>query len=664
MAAVTQLLRRETIMLWLKPTLVVVLTIVAFAWCGRSLYQWFRLLKQCKPFAFTLPTVGQAITDLLILVIGQKKVLSWLFSGLLHVMIFWGFIALFTTIVEMYGEAFQPHFVFPLIGGTFAMAFCQDFFTVLVLIGVGMALYLRQIVKPKRFEGSDHVDAIVILFCISGIMISLMFMHAWRVEQGFAYAQGFFASKWIAVWLPTSTLAIAVEVSYWIHLGLILFFLNWLPYGKHLHLITIIPNILLRKRSVRGRLKPLNLEDETIETFGANQWPDFPAKDMLDTFACMECGRCVAMCPANNTGKELNPKKLHTAVRYAVQSQAQELLAGKTVWPQLAGDIFSDDFFWQCTTCGACVEECPATNEHIDKIMEVRRHMVLTEGKLRPEVKQTMKSLEAQFNPFSLSHGDRFAWAKDLSLPFMEDHPEAEYIYWVGCFGCFDQRNIKVSRAIVKILQKAGVSFGVLKDEQCTGDPARRMGNEDLYQTMAKKNIEYLNTFKGKKIITQCPHCFNTIKNEYCDFGGNFEVIHHTELIEQLLQAKKLPLTKPINLRLAYHDSCYLGRHNGIYEPPRNILRQLKGATVLEIAEHGSKSFCCGGGGARMFMEEKEGKRVSVERVEQAARVKPDLLVSNCPYCLSMFEDGIKSANLPSPLQPKDIAELVAEAME
>jgi Fe-S oxidoreductase len=647
----------------LKPVLVTVLTIVALAIFARTMHRLWSLLRKGKP-GFRLPSLGQAITDLLVVVLGQKKVLRWPYAGIFHIMIFWGFLVLFTTIVEMYGEAFQKNWVFPMIGGTWTMAFCQDLFAVLVLVGVVMAAFLRMCVRPKRFEGSDHKDAYVILSLITLVVVTLLCMHAEKIEQGLPYAQGFFAAKFVAAAVPSHMLATVAESAYWLHVCVILFFLNWIPRGKHLHLITIIPNILLRKHYVRGKLTSINLDDPSITSFGANQWPEFRQKELLDTFACMECGRCTAVCPANFTGKELNPKKLHTDIRYSAQKKSAAVLSGKEPFATLAGNVFSEDFFWQCTTCAACVEECPATNEHIDKIVEVRRYMVLSEGKLKPETKQALKSLETQYNPFSLSHEDRFAWARELSIPFVDEKPEVEYLYWVGCFGCFDQRNQKVTRAIVNVLQKAGVSFALLREERCTGDPARRVGNEDLYQTLAKKNIESLNTHKVKKIITQCPHCYNTLLNEYPEFGGHYQVVHHTQFLADLLAHKKISLPREVKEHLVYHDSCYLGRHNQIYAAPREVLQAIKGVSWHEMPRQGSKSFCCGGGGGRMFMEEKEGKRVNVERVEEAVRTKAGVLVSNCPYCLSMFEDGVKSVGAQETLRPKDLAEVVNEAME
>ncbi len=616
------------------------------------------------------PDIVKGVKDFFVMVLGQKKVLRWHYSGILHALIFWGFIVLFTTIVEMYGEAFSSDFVFPIIGGTKPLAFMQNLFTLLVLVGVSMALYLRIVVKPKRYEGSDHKDALVILACITGIMLTLLLMHAHRyqvgIENDVAYVKGYFASMAIAgLFRSPDTLHLVAEISYWTHLVIILFFMVWIPRGKHLHLITIIPNILLRKRYPRGKLRKMDLEDEEVEIFGANSWTHFNMKDMLDTYACMECGRCTAVCPANSTGKELDPKKLHTGIRYSAQSQKEAILKGEEEFPELLGNVFSKDFFWQCTTCGACMEECPATNDHIDKIMEVRRYMVLTEGEMKPETQQAMRSLENQYNPFNMSHSTRFDWAKELNIPSIQENPDAEYLYWVGCFGCFDDRNKKVTMDLAKIMNSAGISYALLKDEEkCTGDPARRVGNEYLFQMLAEENVETLNKYKGKKIITQCPHCFNTIGNEYPDFGGDFEIIHHTELIDHLIKNKKINLENEVAQKMTYHDSCYLGRHNDIYDAPRDALNKIKGATIQEMERSGSKSFCCGAGGGQMFMEETEGKRVNVERIEEASRTNPDVVVSNCPFCLSMFEDGKKSAGLADKFETKDLAEVVAQAMK
>lgn len=651
----------------IKATIVILLTLVAMGFFARTVYILFSLLKKAQPTE-NFPPISQSIKDFFVMVLAQTKVLRWHYSGILHVLIFWGFLVLGTTVIEMYGEAFDPEFVFPIIGGTEVMAFSQNLFTILVLVGVFMAFVLRNFVKPKRYEGSDHIDAMVILGFITIIAVTLLFMHAQRVQHGMEYAQGFFVSKHIAAAIPAEILNPIADVSYWLHLGVILFFMNWIPRGKHLHLLTIIPNIMLRKdpkKTARGKLRKLDLDDEDAEVFGANNWTEFPWKDMLDTYACMECGRCVAVCPANSTGKELNPKKLHTGIRYAVQNNAAELLKKDAEFPSIVGDIFSEDFFWQCTTCGACVEECPATNEHIDKIIDVRRYMVLTEGTMKPETAQAMKSLETQYNPFTMSHQSRFDWAENKSIPSMKDKPDAEYLYWVGCFGCFDDRNKKVTEDLCNVMDKAGVSYAILQgEEKCTGDPARRAGNEYLFEMLAEENVETLNKYKDKKIITQCPHCYNTIKNEYPDYGGTYEVIHHSQVLDQLLQDGKLKLEKEVKKKMVYHDSCYLGRHNGEYKAPRNALSKVKGAKIVEMERSHSKSFCCGAGGARMFMEETEGKRVNVERVEEASRTNPDVMVSNCPFCLSMFEDGIKSAGLQDNFKPVDLVEIIAEAME
>lgn len=649
----------------IKAIIVILSTAVALSIFVHTLYVLYSLLRKAKPSTH-YPPIWQSIKDFFVMVLGQKKVLRWHYSGVLHAMIFWGFLVLFTTIVEMYGEAFDPEFVFPIIGGTAAMAFSQNLFTLLVLLGVLMAFVLRVFVKPKRYEGSDHTDAIVILGCISLIGVTLLFMHAQRVQHGMTYAiDGFFVSRHIAAYISPGILNPIADVSYWIHLGIILFFINWVPRGKHLHLLAIVPNIMLRKSTPRGKLRTLDLDDEDAEVFGANNWSEFTWKDMLDTYACMECGRCVAVCPANITGKELNPKKLHTGIRYAVQNNAKELLSEKAEFPNLLENIFSEDFFWQCTTCGACVEECPATNDHIDKIMDVRRYMVLTEGKMKPETAQAMKSLENQYNPFTMSHESRFEWTEGKSIPTMKENPDAEYLYWVGCFGCFDDRNKKVTEDLCKVMDSANVSYAVLQgEEKCTGDPARRAGNEYLFQMLAEENVETLNKYKNKKIITQCPHCFNTIKNEYPDFGGNFEIIHHSELIDNLISDGKIQLKNEVNQRMVYHDSCYLGRHNNQYKAPRNALKKVKGAKLLEMERSHSKSFCCGAGGSGMFMEETVGKRINVERVEEAARTNPDVMVSNCPFCLSMFEDGIKSASLQDQFKPVDLVEIIAKAIE
>jgi Fe-S oxidoreductase len=513
------------------------------------------------------------------------------------------------------------------------------------------------------------------------IVTSLLFQNAARIALGNADAGlDHPASSLLAgVYTGVSTDAIRTwsEIIWWVHIVLILGFLNYLPYSKHLHVLTSVPNVYLSHRRSRAALKPVNLEDEKVERFGALDVDDLTWKQLLDGYTCTECGRCTSVCPANITGKPLSPRKIIVDIRERLLEKAPLKIAGGDL-PAAVADAtlvhahITDEELWSCTTCMACMQECPVMIEHVDAIVDMRRGLVLMESQFPQEMQTAFRNLEANFSPWAFSSSSRADWAEGLGVKTYAENPDAKILFWVGCAGSFDARYKKVSQAFARLMQIAGVDFAILgTEEKCTGDPARRMGNEYLAQMLIRENIAAFQKYKIHTIVTTCPHCFNTLKNEYPDFGGTYEVIHHSTFLEQLIAEGKLKPSKEVvgncstagGRRITYHDSCYLGRYNGLYDAPRNIVRSIPGAHIDEMHRVRDRGFCCGAGGGRMFMEEKTGKRVNIERTEEALAVHPDIIGTACPFCMTMLVDGVKEKEAGETVQVKDIAELILEAV-
>jgi Fe-S oxidoreductase len=458
--------------------------------------------------------------------------------------------------------------------------------------------------------------------------------------------------------------------AWWAHVVTILAFAVYLPRTKHLHIVTTLPNVYFRSSRPRGALQMID-DIENKETFGAANIRDFSWKQLLDGYTCTECGRCSDNCPALATGKTLDPQKIVLDIRDQLLREGPKLLAdakAETTPPAHWGETKPDEL-WACTTCAACVEACPVTIEHIDKIVDMRRSLTLMEGAAPAEAQRAMTNIERAGNPWGEPRETRGDWAQGLEIPTFAEKPDAEYLYFVGCAASYDRRNQRVARALATILKAADVSFAILgAAETCNGDPARRMGNEYLYQLQAQQNIETLNAAAVKKVITSCPHCFNTIANEYPQLGGNYEVVHALPLVKKLLDEKKITMSDGAAAEVvAYHDPCYLGRHNGIYDAPRDVLDAVPGVTRAEITPHNrERGFCCGAGGGRMWMEEKMGQRVNHRRVDQLLATKSGAtkVASGCPYCLIMLEEGVGAKGVQESIKPVDVLELVAARLE
>ncbi|HTK83099.1 MAG TPA: (Fe-S)-binding protein [Bacteroidota bacterium] len=637
---------------------------------------------------------AERLKNVLVVAFGQSKLLREPLAGIMHFFIFWGFMILLLAILEAIGEGIYHGFSLSFLGPLYApLIFIQDLIGLLVIGSVVLALFRRYVTKPRRLDVTGHarLDATIILVLILLIMGSMFLQNAANIAGGSTVSgeARFFSYALSRMFQGSSPESIEFWFyAFWIiHIGVVLGFMNYLPHSKHLHILSSIPNVFLAKLGSRGRLKALNLQDETATKFGASDVEDLTWKQLLDGYTCTECGRCTAACPANITGKPLSPKKIIVDIRHRLMEKAPLMVNGSAANPAAAGadaaqaggqaepnpvlakhlidNYITEDELWACTTCMACVQECPVQIEHVDAIVDMRRYLVLNESRFPKEMQATFQNLERNFTPWNFSHSTRADWAEGMSIPRLADNPGAEILFWVGCAGAYDARYRKVTQAFAKLMQMANISFAILgTDEKCNGDPARRAGNEYLAQMLMTENVATLNSHNVKKIVTTCPHCFNIFSNEYPELGGKYEVIHHTDFIMGLIDSGKIKLTKEKRATITYHDSCYIGRYNQIYDQPRNAISAIPGVQTVEMNRSRDRGFCCGAGGARMFMEENTGKRVNIERTEEALALKPDVIGTACPFCMTMMTDGVKAKEATEQVQVKDIAELVLEAIE
>ncbi|MDQ2890831.1 MAG: heterodisulfide reductase-related iron-sulfur binding cluster [Gemmatimonadota bacterium] len=680
--------------------LIVVLALSFFSYNAQRLIRYMRTVG--KPETRTDHPVTR-IRNLLLIGLGQAKILRDPLAGALHASVFWGFVVLTVGTAEIILGGLFPGFSYARIlpAPLFALyTLSQELFALLVLAAVSMLLYRRIVVKPRRLQG-DKVhsgDAIFILSMIAALMISLIslgsFEFALHPSSSTIFQPVSLALSHALVGLPTGVLEGGRVISWWFHALLILAFLNYLPYSKHLHVLTSLPNTYLANTSgpgVKGAMSFMDLEAEGAEQFGAADVTQLGWKNLLDSYSCTECGRCTAVCPANLTGKLLSPRKIMINTRQRLMELAPLATGdfGEFEHPRLAAgegadageptmasvlqntlldNYITDEEVWACTSCRACVQECPVSIDQLDIINELRRNLVLMESRFPAEIQPAFESLERNGSPWSFDPGDRARWADGMDIPTMSEMVERgerpEVLFWVGCMGSFDDRAKKIAVAFARVLQAANVKFAILgQEEKCNGDPARRMGNEYLYQMLAKENIETLDRYGVETVVTNCPHCFHQIGNEYPQLGGNYEVIHHSTYIEKLLEQDRLPLNgEGKQLTIAYHDSCYLGRYNDIYEAPRETLRRaLPMVTIAEPGRTKSRGLCCGAGGGRMWMEESVGKRINIERTEELLATGADALAVACPFCMTMIGDGVRAQASEVPVY--DISEVVAQQL-
>jgi Fe-S oxidoreductase len=691
------------------------MTVIALALAGWRVWWLYRVATSGQPAPERLEAArrhpGRDTEVEVTEVLGQRKLLKWTVPGLAHFFVFWGFLVLLTVYIEAYGALFTKKFAIPGIGSWPVLGFLQDFIALAVLAGIIVFAAIRIVDSParlhrqSRFAGSHLGAAWLTLFLIFLVVLTMFWFRGASVDAGnFPFNDAAFMSHATATALHPLGVGVndGLETTgLLLHIAVMLVFLVFVVHSKHLHIFIAPLNVLFARRPnglgalqpMRSNGKILDFEeaDPDTDVFGRGKIEDFTWKGFLDFGTCTECGRCQSQCPAWNTGKPLSPKMVILDLRDHALAKAPYLLAGSDdaraalpdavkaeadrplVGTKDAGGVIDPDVLWSCTTCGACVEECPVDIEHIDHIVDMRRQQVLIESSFPPEASTLLKNLENKGNPWGMGEMARTEWMEGLGfeVPVVDSKigDDVEYLFWVGCAGALDDRAKKTTRAVAELLHIAGVKFAVLGPmEACTGDPARRMGNEFLFSMLAQQNIETLNEAGVRKIVASCPHCFNTLAKEYPQLGGTYEVIHHTQLLARLVSEGRLVPSNPVEEKITYHDPCYLGRHNRVYTPPREIMADVPGVRTQEMHRCRERGFCCGAGGARMWMEERIGKRINTERIEEALGTDPDTVSTACPFCLVMLGDAIDekkvSGAAKESLQVVDVAQLLMRSVK
>jgi Fe-S oxidoreductase len=696
-----------------------------FAW---SAIRRFKLAAAVSPeprFSIQGEALGARIKDTVVYALMQKKMPYYWAAGVAHILIFIAFQVLLLNSILLWVRGYDAHFDFwgvlstenPIGAG---YIFVKDVFSALAVVGAAVFVYYRVFDKQRRMTLSG--EGLVILGIIITMMLADMLYNGARmvIEARVLGTDGphfelvepsssVFALAMSGMQLGDGPLNLLLHAGFWWHSAFVLIFLNILPYSKHFHIITAVMNVFARNPDPNKLPTITDIEGkvEREEPIGFVKITDLSWKDVLDLYTCTECGRCSDNCPAYTTDKKLSPKHLTLALRdhlYACEplligedaakiaeakkAAAEKLAAAGEEAPKremhhadppkggyfesdtivdLVPNIIHPDVIWACTSCRACEEQCPVMISYVDKIVQMRRDQVMMKADFPAELMKPFNGLETNGNPWNLAASDRGNWADGLDIPLVADKKDAKVLYWVGCAASYDDRAKKIARATANLMKQAGVDFAILgTEETCTGDPARRAGNEYLFQTLAQANVETLKGYEAekKKIVTTCPHCFNTLKNEYPDFGGKYEVVHHTEMLSQLIDAKSLLPKNRVERTVAFHDSCYLGRYNDVYEAPRKILESIPGVELREVGYwNKNKGLCCGAGGAQMFMEEQGEKRVNVKRTQQLLDTGVSTIASGCPFCMTMLTDGLKAHEKEESVQAKDVAELLAESV-
>jgi Fe-S oxidoreductase len=669
----------------MNPAAMTILLLAAWGIFSWQMIRRYRLMT-LGPRENRLDHIGERLRRTYEYAFAQKRMRRYWWAGIAHQLIFLGFMVLLLRTLILWGRGYSEFFDFGVFGihqplGK-AYSFLKDIFALLVIAGTVVFFYYRLFVKPPRM--SKGFEGILILLIIATMMIADILYdgasivrgyraHGLPLEYGWAEPAGSVAAFGLAG-LSDSALNVLRHAGFWTHSTLVLLFLNLLPVSKHFHVITGIPNVFTQSLAPRGRLP--NVTDiegkiEREETLGLKKINQLTWKGVLDLYTCTECGRCSDHCPATNTGKLLSPKHLTLDLRdYLYKNESALTGINGADLPDLVSDVIKPEVLWACTTCGACETECPVFITYVDKIVDMRRNLVMEKSEFPGELQNAFRGMESNSNPWNFPSSDRAGWTAGLDVPRMAEKPDAPVLFWVGCSASFDDRARKIARATANLLKAAGVDFAILaEEEQCTGDPARRAGNEFLFQMLAQANVETLNRYDPRTIVTTCPHCFNTLLNEYPDFGGKFNVVHHSQFLSNLVAEGKLKPRNRIDARVAYHDSCYLGRYNEVYEAPRQTLRAIPGLTILEPRETRDRGMCCGAGGAQMFKEEEHARpgatdeRVNLRRTDQLLATEPTMVASSCPFCQRMLIDGLAGRQR-SEVQQYDIAELLWQTIE
>ncbi|MFA5307951.1 MAG: (Fe-S)-binding protein [Dehalococcoidales bacterium] len=642
----------------------IIVFVLAVAFFVYSCYRRFGLVLKGRPDN-RFNAIPRRFWNMLYYAFGQRRVVKKPF-GINHFVLFWAFMILLVSNTEFLLNGLFPSLSFSNLpdGAYFTLALIFDIMSLLALLAVVLAVIRRLFFPPPYVEARSR-DAFIILGLVAGLMIAFFGLNACEIAGGVDRAGAYMpVANLVAGWLPAGAAGLdtAANVLWWIHAVILLSFLNYLPYSKHMHVLTSIPNCFFKsldKINTQGRE-----EFKKGNTFGVGQVAQFPWKGLFDSYSCTECGRCSDNCPATFTGKSLQPRLvIHDIKMNLLETGKKDAKELPLIGGEGEGSV-SEDVIWQCTTCGACMEVCPVFIEHVPRIVDMRRNLVEMKSKFPDELLTLFENMEQRSNPWGIAPAERTKWAADITVPSYEAG-KTDYLFYVGCAGAFDARNRKTTLSLAKIFDKSGISWGTLgRDEMCCGDSVRRLGNEYVFDTMAQANVKMFKEKGVKKIITQCPHCFSTLKNDYKQYGVELEVVHHTELINQLIHDGKIKLNPAAELgNVVYHDSCYLGRYNGIFDAPREVISAATGQAPAEMARNRDKGFCCGAGGGRMWMEEKEGSLINVARVEEALKQNPDTVCVACPYCMTMFDDGLKDKEASEKVQVLDLAEIVAKAL-
>ena len=649
---------------------------------------------------YTLVMLGQRVNRLdqplrrligaIPLTLGQRKVMQSVSihdrAGISHLIIFWGFISFAISYgLFIFGDSISPNFSTALLGETGSRVFTTylDLLSGVLLIVLLWAGLRRWVFTPHRlsFDLTQKNESVIILLLIAALMILSLLSEAFlkaslscpglspsELEQcnDHAVPIGSAIGNFLtAIGIKGSIAEVLYQISWWAHLLVILGFAIYIPVSKHMHLVGAPLSFIFRKLEPMGTL-PTPTDLETADVFGAANVQDFTWKELLDGYACAVCGRCTDVCPANISQKILSPMHIAENLKDNLLSVGPAIALGKDPVDDkpLVGSYISEESLWDCLTCGACEYECPVGVEHINMIVDMRRNLVMEKASMPETAANVLLSMEQRGHPWRGTTYSRTDWAEGLGIPTLAENPSAEMLFWVGCTGALEKRSQNVPRAMASVLKRAGVEFAILGDEEgCSGDPARRMGNEYLYQTMAQQNIETFRRYNVKKIVTTCPHCFNTIKNEYPHLGGEYEVLHYSEIVNELIKSGRIKPAATIEATVAYHDSCYLGRHNDIYDAPRQIAESIPGVKLVEMEKCRGQGFCCGAGGGHMWIEESRGRRVNHIRTEQFLETGADTVGVSCPFCLQMFEEGIGSVQTSGNVKAKDLLELLDESL-
>lgn len=700
-----------------KSTLFIITLLIAGGIFANNVKRLIGYLRYGKPDNRTDKLFAR-IKQTLLVGFAQTKILRDKVAGPIHAGIFWGFLILLFSAAEAVLEGINPALSFNVLGPLYSIiTVLTDFFCLLIIVGTALSLWRRYILKIKRLQVEhEKVEAGMILLTIFSIVTSLLLQNSARVAMGTDFSWALRPiSTIIASILPLGHTSF--EIFWWMHIILIFCFTNYLPFSKHLHVLTSIPNVFLSNLGPVNSLEKIDFEKEDAVKFGITDIEDFSWKTYVDSYTCTHCGRCTSVCPANQTGKVLDPRMIivgihdrimdkaplldkisdykKNASRQDVRKAADGLLTGKksdefdsdesqlfklllnddeqNIWnKKLIGDYVNPDALWACTTCAACMQECPVNIEHVPAIVGMRRSMVMMESSfneesaLLPDIYGNMETNSVPWGGFS--EQDRANWTEGKGIKTAAEDPEMDVLFWVGCAGSFDERAKKTTSAFAELMQIANINFRILgTEERCTGDPARRSGNEYLADMLTKMNIETMNTYNVKTIVTTCPHCFNTLKNDYPQFGGVYDVMHHSQYVKELIESGKLSIDKEKTTvssdAITYHDSCYLGRYNNEYEAPRALLENVPGLTIIEVNNSQDKGFCCGAGGGRMFMEETVGDRVNITRTNELLATGAKTIAVNCPFCTTMITDGVKAADMVDSVQIRDISEILLESI-